>query len=76
MTLPITRPQPIASGVSYVEWNLKALTHAGVGVSTALAVHLALTNYVPGTALNIELERHSEAESGHSVAGVIFSPTR
>lgn len=63
-TLSITRPQPVVSGLNYVEWNLKALTHAGVDTSTALTVHLALTNYVQGTALNIEIERRSEAESG------------
>lgn len=63
-TMSITRPQPVAGGLAYVEWNLTALTHAGLDASTALTVHLALTNYVQGTALNIELERHSEAESG------------
>ena len=63
-TVSITRPQPVASGLRYVEWNLGALTRAGVAAATALTVHLALMNYVQGTALNIEFERRSEAETG------------
>lgn len=66
--LSITRPQPVASGLTYVEWNLQALTRAGIEASTALTVHLALANYVQGTALNLELERHSQAESGMDAA--------
>ncbi|WP_394769243.1 TetR/AcrR family transcriptional regulator C-terminal domain-containing protein [Lacisediminihabitans sp.] len=62
--LSVTRPQPIASGMTYLEFVLEALVEAGLTPRRALGLHLALVNYVRGTALNLELEADAIADSG------------
>jgi hypothetical protein len=62
--LSVTRPQPIASGMAATEWVLEALGGHGVDLATMMTTHLALVNYVRGTAMNLELEAAAEAVSG------------
>jgi AcrR family transcriptional regulator len=62
--LSVTRPQPIASGMTYLEFVLTALAEAGLTPRRALGLHLTLVNYVRGTALNLELEADAIADSG------------
>jgi AcrR family transcriptional regulator len=62
--LSVTRPQPIASGLTCAEWVLTALDGRGLDPSTMLTIHITLVNYVRGTAVNLELEADAEAASG------------
>jgi AcrR family transcriptional regulator len=62
--LSVTRPQPIARGLTCAEWVLSALDGRGLDPSTMLTIHITLFNYVRGTAVNLELEADAEAASG------------
>ena len=62
--LSVTRPQPIARGLTCTEWVLNALDGRGLDPSTMLTIHITLVNYVRGTAVNLELEADAEAASG------------
>ena len=64
--LSLTRPQLVPSAVSFTEWVLSTLHDRGLDLSTAFSVHLALLNYVRGTAVNLEMEADAEALSGLS----------
>ncbi|MBV8933409.1 MAG: TetR/AcrR family transcriptional regulator C-terminal domain-containing protein [Kutzneria sp.] len=62
--MSVTRPQLVASALSYTEWVLATLDDHGLDLSTMLTVHVTLFNYVRGTAIHIELEAEAEALSG------------
>jgi AcrR family transcriptional regulator len=67
--LSLTRPQPIAAGMAYTEWMLEALDGHGLDLPAMLGTHLALLNYVRGTAMNLEFEADAEASTGLTVEG-------
>ena len=62
--LSVTRPQPIARGLTCAEWVLSALDGRGLDPSTMLTIHITLVNYVRGAAVNLELEADAEAATG------------
>jgi AcrR family transcriptional regulator len=65
--LSLTRPQLITSAIPYTEWVLSALDGRGLNLQTIFTVHLALLNYVRGTAINLEMEAEAEALTGLDV---------
>ncbi|GAA4878438.1 TetR/AcrR family transcriptional regulator C-terminal domain-containing protein [Kitasatospora terrestris] len=64
--MSLTRPQPVASALPYTEWVLAALEDRGLDDQTVFTAHLVLLNYVRGVALNLELEREAEAQTGQT----------
>ncbi|MFG2823928.1 TetR/AcrR family transcriptional regulator C-terminal domain-containing protein [Kitasatospora sp. NPDC048365] len=64
--MSLTRPQPVASALPYTEWVLAALEDHGLDGQTVFTAHLVLLNYVRGIALNLELEREAEAQTGQT----------
>jgi AcrR family transcriptional regulator len=62
--LSMTRPQPIAHGLAYLEWVMRALEGSGLDLSTMFTVYLTLINHVRGTAMNLEMEAEAEAATG------------
>lgn len=62
--LSLTRPQLITSAMPYTEWVLTALDGHGLDFQTIFTIHLALLNYVRGTAINMDMEAEAEALTG------------
>lgn len=61
--LSLTRPQPLAGAMPYVEWVLRALDGLA-DHQTTFTVHLTVFNYVRGIAVNLKMEAEAEALSG------------
>jgi AcrR family transcriptional regulator len=72
--LSVTRPQPIARGLTCTEWVLNALDGRGLDLSTMLTIHITLVNYVRGTAVNLELEADAEAASSSCPLSLMNAP--
>ncbi|WP_171171777.1 TetR/AcrR family transcriptional regulator, partial [Streptomyces sp. I05A-00742] len=60
----VTRPQLVPSALPFTEWVLGALDGRGLDATTVFSTHLALLNYIRGTAVNIEAEEEAEALTG------------
>lgn len=64
----LTRPPTIASGIRFIDWELRALRGLGLDSRVALHTVLALDGYVGGVAASNTLEIEAEAETGVSAA--------
>lgn len=62
--MSVTRPQPLADAIPYIEWVLGALDGHGLDLQTITTAHITLFNHIRGTALNIESEAEAEERSG------------
>ncbi|WP_327175412.1 TetR/AcrR family transcriptional regulator C-terminal domain-containing protein [Streptomyces sp. NBC_01335] len=62
--LSVTRPQLLAGALPFTEWVLRALDGRGLDGQTHFTLHIALFNYVRGTAINIEPEVVAEEFTG------------
>ena len=62
--MSMTRPQPIPNAIPYTEWTLQTLHTQGADMQTTFTAHLALLNYVRGTAVNLEPEAEAQARTG------------
>lgn len=60
----MTRPQLLAGALPFTEWVLRALDGRGLDGQTHFTLHIALFNYVRGTAINIEPEVVAEEFTG------------
>lgn len=62
--MSMTRPQPIPNAIPYTEWTLQTLHTQSADMQTTFTAHLALLNYVRGTAVNLEPEAEAQARTG------------
>ncbi|GAA1870192.1 TetR/AcrR family transcriptional regulator C-terminal domain-containing protein [Pseudonocardia ailaonensis] len=67
-TASLTRPSAGVNQMPYSEWNLRALSGAGLDDPTIFRLHLALFGFVHGWASSLEIEHREAAETGTSPA--------
>jgi hypothetical protein len=60
------RPQLVPRGLDATELVLATLVGEGLDLAHCLSAHLALMNYVRGTAVSLERDAQAEAETGLS----------
>lgn len=66
LALSLSRPQLVPRGLAAVEFVLATLEAEGLALTECLSIHLALMNYVRGTAASFERDAQAEAETGQS----------
>jgi DNA-binding transcriptional regulator YhcF (GntR family) len=67
-TASLTRPSAGVNQMPYSEWNLRALSDAGLDDPTIFRLHLALFGFVHGWASSLEIEHREAAETGTTPA--------
>lgn len=62
----LTRPQPLAGGMTYSDQILRGLAELGMSTVTAFDTQLILFNFVRGIAVSLESEQQAEADTGRT----------
>jgi AcrR family transcriptional regulator len=59
-----TRPMLAPNGMAYTEWALRGMREAGLDLTDAFYVVIAVTGFVHGTAVNLESELDAQQDTG------------